>query len=783
MDRFPHLSDTNFPDIDTVDVFKYRNEFDYTRYSYTQMKITMCAVPWDMGEAHIGARTISGIGNVVWFESEANRDAWFAAIPNDKCLRFSTKYRDLHTANYIDLPIPYDVACNYNYIAVEYSLLANDDSPVDYETSDGLRKWFWFIREVEFRGANSTRIHLMIDAWQTFMYRVDVTGMMLERGHAPMASVDADTYLADPLNNCAHLLAPDVDYGAATIAKGQSEVIFNAGNMLAVFITTARPAGTWGSKAGGNWQTPGAWNNTEQGNPAYVAFCMAASNLSGFLTTVNASYPQFVPTIKAIAFISANMVTLGDSFTFAGVACNYLTAHYKQNDLITLDKDLFGYSSRYENIAKLYTSPYAHIELTDENGNVTEVRVEDTRGTLYLETCLNLVFPWLAIDGHITGIGSGGRRTVSFSHVTNRTMPIRGNWYDTVRSWNIPTFGIYQDAEKNNDYAEFYDRAQAVTAYTNAYENAAENAALITDNAALAVAANTASTTSSNSSATRTAQATNSYNFDVMDGDNAIIDAGATATIAASEQQAAVAAASGAASGVIGALGSALTGNIPGAVGGLANTIIGGVSTMASTNISIHLTAAEAQISKDANENHAEASSTKTSDDMHNQQVTATGITNAQNTLTSGQAANSAAATLANAARDRNTAQSAIANRISSAGISQPVEFGAWNNGNHAPTRPLGMFANVVTESAYAIQRAGDEFLRYGYAYNGAWDFDGDWNVCDRFTYWKLSDFWVKGLNLPDAYMDRLRFFLFGGVTIWRRPEDIGNISIYENGL
>ena len=89
--------------------------------------------------------------------------------------------------------------------------------------------------------------------------------------------------------------------------------------------------------------------------------------------------------------------------------------------------------------------------------------------------------------------------------------------------------------------------------------------------------------------------------------------------------------------------------------------------------------------------------------------------------------------------------------------------------------------ANVVTQALGAIARAGDEFLRYGYFYNRQWDFDGDWNIGRYFTYWKLSDFWVRGLNVPDMYVDKLRFFLYGGVTVWRRPEDIGNVSIYDN--
>ena len=71
---FPHLDDTKFPDAGNIDVYKYRNDFDYTRYDYSQMEILVCNVPWDVGEARVGNRTISGIGNVVYFETKEKRD-------------------------------------------------------------------------------------------------------------------------------------------------------------------------------------------------------------------------------------------------------------------------------------------------------------------------------------------------------------------------------------------------------------------------------------------------------------------------------------------------------------------------------------------------------------------------------------------------------------------------------------------------------------------------------------------------------------------------------------
>lgn len=145
MPKFNYLThnESDFPHLQNVDVFKFDNNFDYRRFNATQMTLTLCSVPWDMGEAHVGNRTISGIGNVVYFGSKAARDAWFDAIPDSECYRFETKYKELHRDHVIDVPVPFDMASKHNYLVVEYNMFANDDSPVEYECETGHRKWFW----------------------------------------------------------------------------------------------------------------------------------------------------------------------------------------------------------------------------------------------------------------------------------------------------------------------------------------------------------------------------------------------------------------------------------------------------------------------------------------------------------------------------------------------------------------------------------------------------------------------------------------------------------------
>lgn len=779
--QFPRMNSGSFPNIDNVNVNQWINDFDYSRYDYTQMKITLCAVPWDMGEAHVGNRTISGIGNVVYFGSAEKRDEWFANIPDAECLRFETKYKELHRDKYIDVPVPFDIAAKYNYIAVEYELFANEANPVEYENNSGVRKWFWFVREVEFLAPNTTRLHLLDDAFQTWIYDVDISGMMLERGHAPMFQVSADEYLSNPIDNARWLLADDVNYGNDYIGKHESDFVFNDKNMLALIVTSADPLAWWGSKAQGNWRTPAKINYVLQGTLSHYAFVMKAGSFADWIVDVNSSYPQFVQTIKCVAFVSEKLIEKGTQFNFAGIRCFNVTANYKTNDLIELEKDMFGYGSHYENIAKLYTYPYSYILVTDEQGNQTEVHIETTNGKLQIESSLALVFPWLSLNAHLSGIGKTPRKAISFANFNKRDMPIQGNWYDTLMSWNIPTFGVIQNAETNNDYGTYYDRQQQKLAADNAYSNVSALASTLNANAALTAATNSAITAESNAIAADNSLLTQGYNDLMAVFDNMIVRGAATATTQAQEQQATIAAASGAASGIASAIGSMATGNIAGAVGSIAGAVIGGVSTMATTQIAVALTESQADDTTAGNSNHAFIADKKTIGESNNQIKLQTSTTNAQNNLTTGSAANSAATQIANGARDRSTAYSAIDNQIAQAAMNAPAEFGAWNAGQYATTRPMGLFANIVTQTDAAISKAGDEFLRYGYNYNQYWHFDGNWNIGKYYTYWKLSDFWVNSLNVPDLYMDRLRFFLFGGVTVWRDPADIGKVTIYDN--
>lgn len=835
---------TDFPNPKTINTYQYANEIDYSRFDNVQMDLMLCNVPWDVGEAHVGQRTISGIGNVVYFGTSEARDQWFAAIPDEKCHRWQTKYRQLHRDLYIDVELPFDVAARYNYLKVHYEPIASKDDLLKGEILTGKRDWFWFVREVEMRSNNTTRLYLLDDAFQTWIYDVNIEGMVLERGHAPMFDVRADDYLQDPVNNNRGLLTEDVNFGSASVIRHIDVLALNSGDVWCCIATSANPKGDWGSKAEGDWRVPGSNLYTNNGVPSVYVFAIEPGDLQTFMNNAYAQVPQFKQTVQGIFFVPKNMVSISSDFEFCGVGCAHLTSSRKRFDLSRISKSQFGYDSRYAEIAKLYTSPYAHIEVTDESGNVDVIKIEDTTGTLEVSAALSLAYPFITIDAHLLGTGGATSASVTFHNVTSRTFDIAGSWYETLRSWNVPTFAVTVAPYTQYDYSTHFDRAQRKIDYDTEYANASASATAskadsdassnvnaantkrmaqaaktnadrsatnIENNATAQQTANASITSTSNLAATKDAGFQTTLANSLNNFENGFIGDTTNAEIDAKIQSAAV----GAGGALVGgAVSGAMSGGAIGAVGGLVSGAISAASSGIQTAVATNLSETQAGLTKSTNTSKTNAGNNAVRDRTGNQNTANTDNTETTNlaiqttsnnnaattrsnasttkTATDTSAENSNETELANNLRDYNTAisnagrnkaraEKAIENDIAQARLRQPFIYGTFADGQSATTKPIALFAHVVTQSQSAIESAGDEFLRYGYMYEKQWAFNGNWNIGKYFTYWKLKDFWVRDLTVPDLYMDKLRFFLFGGVTIWRKPEHIGKVSIYDN--
>lgn len=494
-------------------------------------------------------------------------------------------------------------------------------------------------------------------------------------------------------------------------------------------------------------------------------------------------------------------------------------------------------------------------------------------------------------------------------------MPLKGDWYKTIKSWDVPMFGITQDAGEYNDFATDYAREHDTLAATNAKTSADASADTIKADAdASADAAKTnayasAATGKTNADASADAAKTNAYsaaataktntdraalaakdnaddsadtavaigvlqttantsitaaNITKMAADlttdtnlntsnayesNLYVYGTTNNTIQADSQRATIAATAAQNQAGVGAVTSVLSGNIMGAVGAIAGGSIESGSIMATNSVTVNQTSTQAGLQQAYNTGNANIANTGTTQKESHMETNAGAIRDAQNALTTGSTAATAATmkgnalrtynaivanttlekstsegmadldnttvkanatrtkdtaediadldnttTKANAARDNTTAKAnnartyatatdAIAAQVKQAAIGSPEKFGEFAAGDSATSKPMGLFCDIVTQDPYSIAYAGDEMLRYGYYLNHYWEFDGDWNVthCKHYAYWKLKDFWVTDLDIPDMYVDKIRFFLFGGVTVWRKPEYIGRTDPYDN--
>ena len=971
MTKYPHLqnNESDFPYINDVDVYKYDNDFDYSRYDYDQMKITVCTVPWDMGEAHIGNRTISGIGNVVDFGSKAKRDKWFDDIPDSECFRYTTLYRQLHRENKISVDIPFDVASNYNYVAVEYMGLANDNSPVINENSSGRRRWFWFIREVEFVAPNSTILHLMADAWQTFIYDIEISNMILERGHAPIKSVNVSTYLANPIAHNSYLLADDVNFGGESVVRQANYVPIGNGRKYCLFAVPLTQAGllATGGAASGNSTDPtyvdtnDRWgyqyqvngydwefadgnytsatlpvqsllssDNVYNGN---AVFAVRSEDALAFFNVLAASYMHVINAIQGVFVVSEDMLSLGTAFTFHGY--NVYPAN-KLNSTINLDltKTMFGYGSNWADLTKLYTYPYAKLEFVDDEGNGGEIRIENTGSGLGVRKELSIAFPFVEYRAFPVGVNGNATSTYKWRNLANtadETITLYADDFSRfMQTFDIPTYALYVDSAASDsarDYSEMQSRrADALANYHNtvrsantAFENAIDSYQTIKNNAdrladteksnaddmadaekdnadnmadtikgnvnrsantldANQVVQNNANVDITNESITRTLEINaesndasdditsynniklaadlsedNAMNYSLANANNDAIAATTAANNGTSVQLTDLGIVQNVVSGV-GAL-------IGGDTGGAASNFISAGTAVAGTQISTAnataVTSIQVGCNIDTRQIVTEGNRRKTNNalqcnrDTVARQILAssrncTSSCNAlsNNTITGNTAATTITGNTAQTQRDNatdtntttknnalntqttvknnalNTQTTVKTNALNTqttdsfnAGYTQEsevlnaknlLELRQLQESNRWKSRSLdvpklataysgdafpevfkrrGVRFNVRTQPDYAIQAAGDEFLRYGYMLDKQWNFTGDWQVMKHFTYWKLRDFWIRGLNVPDMYVDKIRFFLYGGVTVWDKPESIGNVTIYENML
>ena len=849
---FPHIGDTQFPHLNTVDVYKYQNNFDYARWT-GKVSIKLLNVLWN-----------SNYADVPGFESDTTRDEWFDS--QSGVIQTLESAFNITPENSVRIPVPYNDAYRFNYLMVDMPMQTSKDMPIDFDLENTrVQRWYYFIDSMTQYSPNTTELFLTLDVWTTFSHTIEIPYLMLERGHAPMMQTSVETYLANPIENNEYLLAEDFNYGGTNkiIAKSTYTPIGNGTKwvLFALPMTKANLLDVGGADLSGN-STPPTFSDTNErwgyqiqvndyewkyGDVSYanadlpitamlnadsvfngnLVFAIAATNAQAFFDDLAHNCVHLLHAIQAVFVVDENMYsTVGNAFTFRGYTIKQVQKKYTTTDF-SLSKSDFDYGTNYSEIAKLYTYPYAAIEITDDNGFKGEVRIENT-GSISLHKELSLAFPYIQYQCFFTGLNGNGNTSYTWKNLAGTNVS-KTMWEDDFSSfmmkWDIPTFAVFASSEQEyavSNYAGNQARRQrAIVDYENAtrfantnYENVDDETDTMQANTATQNAANTRSNTASTTNTARanTASQNNAgHNKQKLDDDfNADISMSAEIATTRNDVLAATTSLNNTCnmqSTAIGALGNTLSnpemgfagiGNIIGAAiqanaaSGCAAIVIGNSWTQQISLAVLNgykLGYAKTNITNVTNENTS----------AHTDITAESCAANADNTATQN-TANTTKMNATTSMMDNNADWSrkanVVANQNNLAQVQREVEAQYLNHRLGNPVKETdysgdaypdvferrGIRFNIRTQTKAAIAQAGDAMLRYGYALHRVWDMSGGFHYGNHFTFWKAEDIWInEGEGLAGNAVNIIGDIFLKGVTIWRDPDEIGKVSIYDN--
>lgn len=480
MPEFPHLKDTTFPNLSTVDVYRFQNTFDYTRWNEDTI-VRLVNVIWN-----------SDYSDVVKFDNDSKRDSYFDSLEDSYTMQLTQAARIL-PENYVKLPIPFDVMARYNYLYIDMPIATSKDTPLDYETANGIRRWYFFIENVSYLSPNSTQVFLTLDVWTNFINDVEINYMMLERGHAPVSASDTNEYLQNPIGNNRYLLAPDVNFDNAGITRSSNYIPFGNGTKYVCIASTCAPEQIvtlgevvedssfdpftgqitysdiptrYGHQLQVNGFTMGTGKDFSTARtPAKVGTSdngLIPNNLSVYAIRADECYgngtffadvlqkcPQFLNTVSACFVVDENCIVLGTSYAIAGHTVRRCVGTKRNLFTKQLSKTDFKYPAELQRFAKLYTSPYAVLECTDNDGTTFTINIEET-STVQVKSVVSVAFPFIDYRVFLEGIGGVGSSSYSWRDLRNDTHNLEisnSDWFKYCFDWEIPTFALYMDGE------------------------------------------------------------------------------------------------------------------------------------------------------------------------------------------------------------------------------------------------------------------------------------------------------------------------------------------------
>lgn len=532
--KFPHLDGaTPFPGADVHMYEQCVNPYDHHMWT-PKTKIKLCRVKWrDDGR------------DAVKFKDDAARDAWFDALDGEAVTLDTNMYIARADTDGVKIPVPYMTAQRYNYCVVDFSA---DIMQSPLQQGDCQTRYHYFATRITAEAPNTTTLVLQRDVWMDYIGTTTINGLLLSRGHAPLAETTPQELLKNPRENCRDLTLPDIDYGnaasnvrksspfnlqngtryiclAATFSPEQLQAM---SGVRGVNVTDGGPLYTNddGTVSGFAW---GAGNvstsNVTGAGTAYrsvddltasnvTMYALESSKISGeYFDTLFTYFPHIMSQIATVFVATANMMRLGDAVSVNGVEWHTISGTRTKLSDINLNMDNFGYAPEYARITRLYLGPYAHLEISDNIGNKARVEIADC-GRLSVQSVTSLSYPILRQIAWLDGVGADGDTSISINAIdgTSITADVpNADVLKTLVSHDIPTYALQRRAID----------AHRAAVYNREVAQARENAIVSYEIGARSANVSLANTNRSNANSVANTVLSNALNSTVTTNSNA----------------------------------------------------------------------------------------------------------------------------------------------------------------------------------------------------------------------------------------------------------------------
>lgn len=459
--------------------------------------LKLCNVPWD-----------TDYTNVVAWPSDEARDRWFEALDGDTIeLDTSWNYKSLEIfkpslgkyEGEVRVPVPYEEAMGYNYLYVVMY-----DQPVQEYGGYKRAHFYYHITGINKLAANTVILTLELDAWTEYMNSATISALDLARGHWPALQTDPDTWMRDPLSSPVRLDEPEPDLPSvqALVSYEHYVPLYDDTPLVVIAMTTdmTRPGTPWdkGGRSDMWWLSPSdvpaasdpsftsdtrswpplpisssiekvrlpaaAGYDPHAGAPSTPADTSGNISISdptalhmigvrpeafgALMGLFTRKYPELLDAVKAVYVIPSRYVDTGQAHKLDGVEWKpvHTQPAWKMLDSIKVTPALFHYPAQAARWAKIFTSQFSSIEVSDLSGHSATIGCEDIRGGIDVHARASALYPWLKMEAFVDGVGGRGITDYAVRPLAQASAQIPQGLWETLRmEYDIPTYSLYAD--------------------------------------------------------------------------------------------------------------------------------------------------------------------------------------------------------------------------------------------------------------------------------------------------------------------------------------------------